>query len=79
VMREGLWLADKNAVPGMSRINPFPATQAQLKRMRPKPVKPPKPVTPTVKKVAAVPVAEPLTPPKPTSPLRPVVQPRAKV
>jgi hypothetical protein len=45
-MQEGLWLADRNAIPGMSKINPFPATQAQLKKLRPKPVKPPKQVTP---------------------------------
>jgi len=30
-MREGLWLADKNAVPGMSRIDPLPAIKAKLK------------------------------------------------
>ena len=29
-LREGLWLADKNAMPGMSRINPFPTTQCAL-------------------------------------------------
>jgi hypothetical protein len=43
---EGLWLADKNAVPGMSRINPFPVTQARLKQTGPKPIKPLKPFTP---------------------------------
>ena len=37
-MREGLWLADKNAVPGMSKLNPFPATQTKLKRIAPKPL-----------------------------------------
>lgn len=31
-MREGLWLADKNAVPGMSRIDPLTANQTTLKR-----------------------------------------------
>jgi len=30
-MREGLWLADKNAVAGMSRIDPLRATQTKLK------------------------------------------------
>jgi hypothetical protein len=30
-MREGLWLADTNAVAGMSRIAPVPAKQAKLK------------------------------------------------
>jgi hypothetical protein len=34
-VREGLWLADKNAVLGMTRINPFPAKHAQLKRISP--------------------------------------------
>lgn len=61
-VREGLWLADKNAVAGMSKINPFPATQARLNRMRLKPVKPPKPFTPTVQKVSN---AVPTTPSKP--------------
>jgi hypothetical protein len=53
-MREGLWLPDKKAVPGMSRINPFPATQAQLKRIRAKPTPTPKPFKPTVQPVANV-------------------------
>jgi hypothetical protein len=59
-MTEGLWLADKNAAPGVSKINPFPATQAQLKRTRPKPVNtlppftPPKPVKATITKVGTV-------------------------
>jgi len=30
-LREGLWLADKNAVPGMSRIDPLAAKQNTLK------------------------------------------------
>jgi hypothetical protein len=40
-MREGLWLADKNAVVGMSRIDPLSATQStpkppvQMKSKRP--------------------------------------------
>jgi hypothetical protein len=34
-MREGLWLADKNAVAGMSRIDPLPATQTTLKPSTP--------------------------------------------
>ncbi len=43
-LREGLWLADKNAMPGMSRISPFPTTQAHLKKIRGKPLKPAKPI-----------------------------------
>ncbi len=44
-LREGLWLADKNAVPSMSRINPFPTTLSRLKpvlgkRAVPSPTKP---------------------------------------
>jgi hypothetical protein len=31
--REGLLLADRPAAAGLPRINPFPATQAQLKRI----------------------------------------------
>ncbi len=30
---EGMLLPDKPAVPGMSRINPFPTTQARMKRI----------------------------------------------
>jgi len=52
---EGLWLPDKAAVPGMSRINPFPATQERLKAIAPKKPKPPKPFTPTVAKVGSIP------------------------
>jgi hypothetical protein len=40
-MREGLWLNDKNAVIGMSRLNPLPKNSAVNKRLtkKPKPVK----------------------------------------
>ena len=31
-MREGLWLADKNAVAGMSRIDPLAGTKSTLKQ-----------------------------------------------
>ena len=65
-MREGLLLPDRPVTPGGSRINPFPATQARLKQMKPKPVKltttpptKPKPAT----KPATV---QPLRPFKPT-------------
>src|SRR5262245_14569458 len=36
-IREGLWLADKSAAPGMNRLNPFPVTQTRLKRIMAKP------------------------------------------
>lgn len=36
-LREGLLLPDRPAAPGMARLNPFPATQAQLKRLFPRP------------------------------------------
>lgn len=52
---EGLWMPDKNAVPGMSKINPFPATQARLKGMTPKKPKAPQPFKPTVAPVGAIP------------------------
>ena len=40
-MREGLWLNDKNAVIGMSRLNPLPKNSAVNKSLakKPKPAK----------------------------------------
>jgi hypothetical protein len=40
-MREGLWLNDKNAVIGLSRLNPLPKNSAVNKSLanRPKPAK----------------------------------------
>jgi hypothetical protein len=38
---EGLWLAEKNAVKGMIRSNPFPSTQERLKKIAPKSFKQP--------------------------------------
>jgi hypothetical protein len=52
---EGLWMPDKAAVPGMSRINPFPATQKQLKAILPKKPKAPTPFKATVAKVGSIP------------------------
>lgn len=51
-------------LPAMSRINPFPATLARLKRMGSKPVRAPDPFEPTVQKVADV------VPPMPFRPAR---------
>ena len=56
-MREGLWLADKNAAPGMSRMNPFPATQARLKPILTKPVRAVKPLARQRKILTALPLA----------------------
>jgi hypothetical protein len=39
----------------MSRINPFPATQKQLKAIAPKKTHKPKPFAPTVRKVVDIP------------------------
>jgi hypothetical protein len=52
---EGLLLPNQNAVPGMSKINPFPATQARLKGIAPKKPKAPQPFKPTVAPVGALP------------------------
>ncbi len=50
---EGLWLNDKNALPGMSRLNVTPFTNKKRKRHVAK-IKPPKPYpagVPTVRKI----------------------------
>jgi hypothetical protein len=57
-VREGLWLPDKAAIPGMSRLNPFPTTQKHLKAHAPAKPKPPNPFKPTIAKVGGV--AKPL-------------------
>lgn len=45
-MQEGLWLPDRAAVSGLSKINPFPTTNAHRKKLVPKKVKAPPPVSP---------------------------------
>jgi len=62
-MRERLLPPFRIAVP-TTKISPFPATQARLKRTAPKPVKAPNPFEPTVQKVADV------VPPLPFRPAR---------
>lgn len=75
-MQEGLLLPDRPPAKGLSRINPFPTTNAHRKRLHAKPVKPPKPFAPTVKKVAEIvpnkmiPKLKPLQPLKPRQPLQ---------
>lgn len=51
---EGLLLPDRPPLKGMTRINPFPCTDAQRKRFHPKPFKKPKPFAPTIRKVIEV-------------------------
>lgn len=70
-MREGLLLPDRPVTPGGLRINRFPTTQARLKQMKPKPVKPAT-TPPTKPKPATKPVAlQPLWPFKPKAPTAP--------
>ena len=46
-VREGLWLNDKNAVIGLSRLNPLPKNSAVNKSLtkKPKPFKPTPPAS----------------------------------
>ena len=61
-VREGLWMPDKAAVPGLSRLNVTPMTNTQRKRLVSKPVKLPNPFKPTVAKVGVLPKPSFLTP-----------------
>ena len=51
---EGLLLPDRPPLKGMSRINAFPGTDAQRKKLHVKPAKKPKPFAPTIRKVAEI-------------------------
>lgn len=53
-MREGLNLPDRPPDKGLTRINPFPTTNAHRRRIAPKPVRKPNPFAPTVRAVAEV-------------------------
>jgi hypothetical protein len=53
-MREGLLLPDRPPAKGLSRINPLPTTDAQRRRLKPKPVNAPNPFKPTVRPVRQV-------------------------
>jgi hypothetical protein len=53
-MKEGLVLPDRPTATGMSRINPFPTTDAHRKRIRSSPVKKAKPFAATVTHVSHV-------------------------
>ncbi|MCA8982954.1 MAG: hypothetical protein KDA76_04270 [Planctomycetaceae bacterium] len=67
---EGLWLNDKNAAIGLSKLNPLPKDSAVNKSLS---KKPPKPATPTVKPwKPAQPVK--LQPFKPAQPAKIVMQ-----
>jgi len=50
-IREGLLLHDRPPAKGLSRINPFPATGAHRRRLKPKAVKAPNPSKPTVRQI----------------------------
>ncbi len=53
-MREGLLLSDRAPAKGISRINPFPTTDAHRRRFKPKPAKVANPFPPTVRPVPQV-------------------------
>lgn len=51
---EGFLLPNRPPLKGMPRINTTPGTDAQRKRLHPKPVKKPKPFAPTIRKVTEI-------------------------
>ena len=53
-MREGLLFPDQRPAKGMSRINPFPTTDAQRKRPPPEEGEPPQLFKPTVRAVKEI-------------------------
>ncbi len=53
-LREGLHLPDRPTAKGLSRINPFPTTNAHRRRLVPKPARKPNPFPPTVRPVAEI-------------------------
>lgn len=53
-IREGLLLADRPPATGLSRINPFPTTDAHRRRLKPMPVKASNPFKPTLRPIAQV-------------------------
>lgn len=53
-MREGVLLPNRPPAKGLSRINPFPTTNARRRRIMPKPARPSNPFPPTVRPVSEV-------------------------
>ena len=53
-MREGLLLPDRPSALGLSRINPFPTTDAHRRRFKSKPIKASTPFQPTVRPVKEI-------------------------
>jgi hypothetical protein len=51
---EGLLMPDRPPRKGMARINPFPTTDGQGRRLHVKSVKKPRPFSPTIRKVAEI-------------------------
>lgn len=74
-IEEGLLLPSRPPRKGLTRINPFPTTNAHRKRLHAQPMKPPKLFPPTVRKVKEIvpnkliPKLKPLQPLKPRPPL----------
>jgi hypothetical protein len=54
MLREGLPLADRPPAKGLSKINPFPTTNAHRRRLRGFGAQPAKPFPPTVRAVPEV-------------------------
>jgi len=53
-LREGLLLPDRPPAKGLIQINPFPATDAHRRRLKPKPVRVTNPFKPAVRPVRQV-------------------------
>lgn len=53
-MREGVLLPDRSPAKGLSRINPFPTTNAHRRRLKPNPFRRPNPFPPAVRAVPEV-------------------------
>ncbi|MFO0800492.1 MAG: hypothetical protein U0804_23745 [Gemmataceae bacterium] len=71
---EGLLLPDKPRWVGMSRINPWPCTNAERRRLMPRKPKPPQPFAPTVSKVVSNPIRPPVKPLPAVKPFKPVAR-----
>lgn len=70
-LREGLLLPDRPPAKGVSRINPFPTTNAHRRRLKAKPAKTPNAFPPTVRRVAEIVPNKIIPKLKPNKPLKP--------
>ena len=55
---EGLWLPNQPVVASLGKVNPLPASQARLDRIRVKPVKPTQQAAAAVPKVIPSPISQ---------------------